>query len=131
MPTSAAKILFQCLCYAGMPFDRTLFLNDLCESLCHLRFQRSIKTMLRRYYGSIKAPLQLRILLFTYFSTLFHTPECERCQNKSNRGKNSNKASVTEDNTTSHYFLKVNVIELNTTSQGKHCLSGKMGVLGA
>ena len=48
-------------------------------------YQDDVTVLLR----SIKAPLQLRILLFTYFSTLFHTPECERCQSKSSSGKHS------------------------------------------
>jgi hypothetical protein len=77
----------------------------------------------RRCYDVIVVLLKfhysIRILLFTYLSS-------ERCQNKSNRGKHSKKINVTEDITTSHYLLKSNVIESNTNSQGKHCLSKLM-----
>ena len=82
-----------------MPFGRTLFLNALVSYLS------AFNDLSRRCYF-IAALLRLH-----YISKLFQTPECERCQNKSSSGKHCNKASVTEDNTTSHYFLQSNVIK--------------------
>ncbi len=89
-----------CQYYARIPFGHTLFLNALVSYLS------AFNDLSRRCYRVITALLRLH-----YNSKLFHTPECERCQSKSSNGKHSNRASVTEDNTTCHYFLKSNVIK--------------------